>query len=204
MTPPAARRPPRLDALAWPVLCALLALGSVAAWSAGGTPYLAWHAATWVHRPWVLWSASLVHLSGAHLLANLVALAVLAVLGAYLQAGRAATLALLAAWPLGTLALLWWQQVAAYSGMSGLLNAMAAVLWAHTALRGDAKPVSFVIFAALALKLLSEHAWSQPIAFDPNWGFNVVYAAHLAGAMAGVLCGLVFETAALLGNKTRA
>ena len=152
--------------------------------------------------PGVLWSASLVHLSGAHLLANLVALAVLAVLGAYLQAGRAATLALLVAWPLGTLALLCWPRVAGYSGMSGLLNAMAAVLWAHTALQSGTKPVSFVIFAALALKLLSEHAWSQPIAFDPNWGFNVVYAAHLVGAAAGALCGLLFSLAGRLRMKT--
>jgi membrane associated rhomboid family serine protease len=70
------------------------------------------------------------------------------------------------------------------------------VLWAHTALRGESKPVSFVIFAALAFKLASEHAWSQPIAFDPNWGFNVVYAAHLAGALAGAICGLVVESVA--------
>jgi membrane associated rhomboid family serine protease len=151
----------------------------------------------------VLWSTSLVHLSGAHLLANLLALAVLAVLGACLDAGRAATLALLVAWPLGTLALLGWPQVAGCSGMSGLLHAMVAVLWAHTALRGSAKPVSYVIFAVLALKLLSEHAWSQPIAFDPNWGFNVVYAAHLTGAASGALFGLLFEAWALLRVRAR-
>ena len=194
MTLPAPLPSPRSDSLAWPGLCGVLGLTSIAAWYWGSAPNLAWQAALWPQRPWTLWSAGLVHLSGAHLLANLLALGVLAVLGACLHAGRAATLALLLAWPLGTLALLWWPQITAYSGMSGLLNAMAAVLWAHTALRGDTKPVSFVIFAALALKLASEHAWSQPIAFDPNWGFNVVYAAHLAGAMAGALCGLVLES----------
>ena len=176
----------------------MLALASIAAWYIGGAKDLAWQTAGWPQRPWTLWSASLVHLSGAHLLANLIALTVLAVLGTCLHAGRATTLALLLAWPLGTLALLWWPQIAGYSGMSGLLNAMAAVLWAHTALRGGIKPISFLIFAALALKLLSEHAWSQPIAFDPNWGFNVVYAAHLTGAMAGAVCGLVFESASLM------
>lgn len=174
----------------------MLGLTSIAAWYSGGAPNLAWQAALWPQQPWTLWSAALVHLSGAHLLANLVALVVLAVLGACLHAGRAATLAVLLAWPLGTLALVWWPQITEYSGMSGLLNAMAAVLWAHTALRGESKPVSFVIFAALALKLASEHAWSQPIAFDPNWGFNVVYAAHLAGAAAGAICGLVVESVA--------
>ncbi len=177
-------------------MCLLLGLASVAVWFAGDSGSLAWNAATWVRQPWVLWTASLAHLSGAHLLANLGALAVLAVLGATVQAGKAAALALLLAWPLATLALLWWPQITAYRGMSGLLNAMVAVLWAHTALGGAAKPLSFVIFAALGLKLLSEHAWSQPIAFDPNWGFNVVYAAHLAGAVAGALCGLVCCTSA--------
>ena len=193
MSHPPPHRPPRLEALAWPGLCGLLAAGSLATWVAGGGAALSWRAESWAQRPWVLWSASLIHLSGVHLLANLAALLVLAVLGAYLHAGKAAALALLLAWPLGTLALLCWPQVTGYSGMSGLLNAMAAVLWAHAALRGAAKPVSFVIFAVLALKLLSEHAWSQAIAFDPNWGFNVVYAAHLAGALAGAACGLLLE-----------
>jgi hypothetical protein len=41
------------------------------------------------------------------------------------------------------------------------------------------------------LKLIAERAWSQPVAFDPSWGSNVVYAAHLTGALAGGLCGLV-------------
>ena len=166
-------------------------------WLGGGHAALAWHAATWPREPWVLWTASLVHLSGAHLLANLVALALLTVLGALLQAGKPAALAvLLAAWPLGTLMLLAWPQIGGYSGMSGLLNAMAAVLWVHTLFHA-AKPVSFIIFAALAIKLLREHAWSQPIAFDPYWGFNVVYAAHLAGAGAGAVCGLVLEAVVL-------
>lgn len=182
----------------------MLGLASIAAWYSVGATNLAWQSAFWPQRPWTLWSAALVHLSGAHLLANLLALLVLAVLGACLHAGRTATLALLLAWPLSTLALLWWPQITSYSGMSGLLNALAAILWAHTALRSDTKPVSLVIFAALALKLASERAWSQPIAFDPNWGFNVVYAAHLAGAVAGAFCGLVVESAMKAAKKTPA
>lgn len=201
MNQPIHPRRRRLELLLWPCVCALLGLGSMAAWSYGGAAGLAWNASTWTGQPWVLWTASLVHLSGAHLLANLAALIVLAGLGAFLHAGPSATLALLLAWPLGTLALLVWPQVGAYSGMSGLLNAMVGVIWAHTVLHA-AKPVSFVIFAVLALKLLSEHAWSQPIAFEPNWGFNVVYAAHLAGALAGVVCGLVLEAATLARKRS--
>lgn len=186
--------PSRPDSLAWPGLCGALALASLWAWHWGAAPGLAWQSVRWSHQPWTLWTACLVHLSGAHLVANLLALTVLGVLGTCLQAGRACAAAVLLAWPLGTLALVWWPQITRYSGMSGLLNAMAAVLWAHAAMRPATRPVSFVIFAALALKLLGERAWSQPIAFDPNWGFNVVYAAHLVGALAGAICGLLFVT----------
>jgi hypothetical protein len=59
----------------------------------------------------------------------------------------------------------------------------------HLASRPALKPFSALLFGALALKLLAERAWAQPVAFDPSWGFNVVYAAHLTGTLAGVACG---------------
>lgn len=173
------------------MLCIALASASSAVWVLDAAWALAWHAGSWLHQPWVLWGASLVHLSLAHLLVNLAALAVLAVLGVFLRAGRACALAVVLAWPLGTLALACWPQVLGYGGMSGLLMAMLAVLAVHAALRGPTRLMSLGLFAVLALKLLSEHAWSQPVAFDPNWGFNVVYAAHLTGALAGAGCALV-------------
>ncbi len=178
----------------------LLGAASLLAWLFADERALTWQAKTWAREPWVLWSASLVHLSGAHLVANLLALGLLAGLGSFLRAGRRAAAALLLAWPLGTLALLYWPQITGYSGMSGLLNSMVAVLWAH-ALVHAAKPLSFIIFGALAIKLLGEHAWSQPIAFDPNWGFNVVYAAHLAGALSGAVWGLLVQAPALLHKR---
>lgn len=197
------RPAPRADSLAWPALCLALATGGVAVWLTDSGAALTWNAARWPQQPWTLWSASLAHLSGAHLLANLVALLALALLGIFLHACRGAALAVLLAWPLGTLALLAWPQVLAYSGMSGLLNAMAAVLWSQARLRDEDRLVSYVIFAALVLKLASEHAWSQPIAFDPNWGFNVVYAAHLAGAITGAACGLAVAAATALRPERR-
>ena len=175
---------------AWPLLCAALGLASVWAWEAGAQPALHWQSATWRQQPWTLWTAPLVHLSGAHLVANIGALLCLAVLGRAQQAGRAATLAALITWPLGTLCLIAWPQITAYSGMSGLLCGMLAVLWSHATLRASQKGLSYVLFALLVLKLLSEEGWAHPIAFDPAWGFNVVYAAHFAGALAGAVCGL--------------
>jgi hypothetical protein len=65
------------------------------------------------------------------------------------------------------------------------------VLAAALAGRGALKPLAAVAVAAMGLKLIAERAWAQPVAFDPSWGSNVVYAAHLTGALAGALCGLV-------------
>ncbi|MCY7305315.1 MAG: rhombosortase [Rhodoferax sp.] len=171
----------------WVALCSALALASILVWTSGLSGALIWQSGPWQARPWSLWSAALAHLSGMHLVGNLLALAVLAVLGAYLQADRAASLAVLIAWPLGTMALAWWPQITWYSGLSGLLCAMLAVLWVHAALSRANRAVSWALLVVLALKLGSEHAWTQPIGYDPNWGFNVVYAAHLAGALAGAM-----------------
>ena len=184
----------------WLALCGALALASALVWVSGQSGALAWHSGAWQARPWSLWSAALAHLSGMHLVGNLLALAVLAVLGSYLQADRAAALAVLIAWPLGTLALAWWPQIAWYGGLSGLLCAMLAVLWVHAALAPATRAVSWALLVLLALKLGSEQAWTRPIGYDPNWGFNVVYAAHLTGAASGALACVA---AKLTGRKRR-
>ncbi len=132
-----------------------------------------------------MWTAALVHLSMTHLIGNLAALAVLAALGAYLGASRSSVTALLIAWPVGTWALCLWPTVGGYGGLSGTLCAMVAILAVHAAAQAAYRPVFYVLSGSLAFKLLAEHGWSQPIAYDPAWGFNVVYAAHLTGALAG-------------------
>lgn len=177
------------------MLCALLAIASCAVWWSGGSATLAWKSAGWHAQPWTLWSASLAHLTVLHLCGNLLALAVLALLGVFLRAGRRATCAVLMAWPLGTLGLILWPQVGGYSGLSGLLCAMLAVLWFHAASGHAGRMPSWVLALALGFKLLSEHAWSRPIGYDPQWGFNVVVAAHLAGAVCGVACALALRLA---------
>lgn len=189
---PSARLPPQErplrgpdGRLAWAGLCTALALSSLVAQTSANPLALVWHASAWPRHPWMLWTASLLHLSAVHLLVNLGALLVLAVLGGFLRALWPATLAVLLAWPLGTLALVWWPDVAYFAGMSGLLMAMLAVLCVQAATQDGTRVVSVVLFAVLVLKLLSERAWSHPIVFDPIWGFNVVNAAHLSGAVAG-------------------
>lgn len=167
-------------------------------WLAGGaldpgSHALAWQADRWA-LPWTWWTAAWVPATLGSLVGNLMALAALAVVGSGVQAGRASAAALAAAWPLGTLGLLLWPGVPAYVGLGGAIHAAAMVLWAHAALRPALKPLSLLLFVAMGLKLLTERAWSQPVAFDPEWGVNMVHAAHLSGAIAGALCGLVAES----------
>ena len=188
---------------AWLAVCALLGGGSVAvAWASGMvSPVqaltahpLAWDAEHWLQRPWTLWTSAWVHTSGGSLLGNLLALTGLAVLGAALGAGRASAGALALAWPLATLALLLWPDVASYAGLGGPIHAAAAVLGVHALLRHPAlKTLAFLLFGAMGLKLLAERGWSQPVAFDPSWGFNVVFAAHLTGMVCGALCAWAAE-----------
>ena len=80
-----------------------------------------------------------------------------------------------------------WPEISHYSGMSGLLMAMLAVLAVHATILPETRISGVLLLCVLGFKLLSEHAWTQPMAFDPRWGFNVVYAAHLTGTVAGAV-----------------
>ncbi len=183
---------------AWLIVCGLLGGGSaIVTWVSGvvapaqnlSLHPLAWSAATWAAHPWTLWTSAWVHTSVGSLTGNLLVMAALGVLGQMLGAGRLAALALLIAWPLGTWALLVWPQVSSYGGLGGPIHAAAAIIGMHVAGRPELKPLSPLLFAAVGLKLIAERAWHQPVAFDPSWGFNVVYGAHLTGTLAGVVIG---------------
>lgn len=185
---------------AWLTVCAALGGVSIVVALSGGiaspvhelsTHPLAWHAHDWIRRPWTLWTSAWVHTSGGSLSGNLLALIALAVLGAALGAGRAAAAALWVAWPLSTLGLLWWPEVGSYAGLGGPIHAAAAILGAHLARSTASRPLSYLMFGAMGLKVLAERGWSQPVAFDPSWGFNVVYAAHLTGMACGAACGWI-------------
>jgi rhomboid family GlyGly-CTERM serine protease len=180
---------------AWIALCAGLAVAIVLAQASGRAGLLAWHADLWTNHPWMLWSASLVHLSSLHLLGNLLALGVLAVLGAHLRANGRDVLAVLLAWPLGNAALALWPEISGYQGLSGLLCGMLSVLTLRAASAPGLRTETLLLAVLLAFKLASERAWAVPIAYDPDWGFNVVRAAHLAGAGAGLASVLLLRLA---------
>jgi hypothetical protein len=190
----------------WLATCLLLAAGSLAlslALGARSAPLLAWSADTWMLRPWTLWTAAWVPAAAGSVASHLLVLLGVAYIGDALGAGRRSALALLLAWPLSILALALWPQVRGYAGLAAPAHAAALVLWPLLALRPGLKPLSFGLGAAMGLKLAAERAWEVPVAFDPQWGGNVVLAAHLTGACAGALCGWLVEAVAWLRNWRR-
>ena len=55
-------------------------------------------------------------------------------------------------------------------------------------------PLACLLLAGgLLIKLRLERAWAVPIGFDSGWAFNVIYAAHLTGAVAGAALALLLE-----------
>jgi hypothetical protein len=190
----------------WLATCLLLAAGSLAfslALGARTAPLLAWSAEAWTLRPWTLWTAAWVPASAGSVAGHLLVLLAVACIGDALGAGRRSALALLLAWPLSTLALALWPQVRGYAGLAAPTHAAAMVLWPLLALRPGFKPLSFVLVAAMGLKLAAERGWVLPVAFDPQWGGNVVVVAHLTGAVAGALCGWILQVGPLMRSLYR-
>jgi membrane associated rhomboid family serine protease len=175
----------------WPYFCAVLAIVSGAVGSTGRSAAWAWHPVEWPQQAWLLWSAALAPASSLHWGVSVVALLVLAVLGMSLGAGRPAVGAVLLAWPLGTAALALWPEVSAHAGLSGLACTMWAVLGVQAARTPATRPSGVALLAMLGFKLLTDEAWIRPIGYDPDWGMNVLYAAHLGGAVAGAACALL-------------
>ena len=177
-------------------------MGSALAWVAGAKGWVAPDALVWRggqggSSAWTLWTGPLLHRVAAHLVGNALAMAALAVLGVALHATRSDALALALAWPLGTLALLTWPAVGAYYGLSGPVHAAAAIL-ALRALRTPATRVlGLLLTGGLLIKLALERGWAVPVGFDHGWGFNVVYSAHLSGAVTGAVLAIITGLMAL-------
>jgi rhomboid family GlyGly-CTERM serine protease len=158
-------------------------------------PWL-WQASAWQQWPWTPWTAPLVGLTPFHTFGNVLALAAVGVLGHTLGARPRETLTLLIAWPLSTLGLLLWPEVGWYAGLSGVIHAAATIVAWRALTQRNARGIGALLAAGLLVKLLLERGWAAPIAFDSNWGFNVVYAAHLSGAAIGLIAAAVMDGAA--------
>lgn len=180
----------RLSLSAWTLLAALLALASIAAWWQPAhrwdwEPGLAWH------EPWRWFSAAFVHWSGQHLVLNLFATLLVALLGRAASCGPRAALAWLLAWPLTHGALLLQPALQHYGGLSGVLHAGAAITaWQLLTRPGVlTRTVGALLLAGLAVKIGFEAPWRAPLRSVPGWDILIAPMAHATGTVMGVLCG---------------
>jgi rhomboid family GlyGly-CTERM serine protease len=188
-TPGAAPRP-------WLVVCALLAGGSVLGWWAPAA-LLDWQPELALGEPWRLVTAAWVHWSPRHLAANLVGIAVVAMLGVAAKLPPRAALAWAIAWPMTHAGLAWQPALAHYGGASGVLHAAVAVAACWLMLRseggqsGRARAIGAAIAAGLVVKILLERPWAGPLAPSSAWDIAVAPLAHASGALAGATTALV-------------
>lgn len=167
----------------------MLALAALALW---GTPRetLDWQPGVVAAQPWRLWTAGLVHLTPGHLAANLAGCVVVGAFGAAARVSVASTTAWAVAWPLGHAGLFAVPELQRYAGLSGVLHAGVVVaalplLWRGA---GQQRWIGAAVLAGLALKLVLERPWSSAVQHTPGWDFPVAGAAHVSGALAGLLC----------------
>lgn len=187
----------------WLIVCCMLACAGVFVSTGIEFRWLnvhtwIWQAGETLNAPWTLWSGSLVGITPFHTFGNLLALLAVGVLGQSVNARLRDAVALLVAWPLTTLWLLRWSEVSWYAGLSGVIHAAVAIIFWRSIQQRSCFGIGLFLAAGLIFKLLLEHAWNTPIAFDFNWGFNVVYAAHLTGAIAGLACVMIIDKIAQL------
>lgn len=178
----------------WLVVAISLALAAVTLWFAP-RDWLDWQPGLALAQPWRLWSAAFVHWSALHLGANLLGCAVLAAFGVAADVPRAATWAWLAAWPLTHAALGLQPQLLAYGGLSGVLHAGVAIVALHLVWRerGRRRAIGWAVLVGLAVKLTLERPWAGPTLVLPGWDIRLAPLAHVAGTVAGLLCGAVAQ-----------
>lgn len=174
----------------WLVVAIALALAALALWFAP-RDLLDWQPGLALAQPWRFWSAAFVHWSALHLVANLLGCAVLAAFGVAARVPRAAAWAWLAAWPLTHAALSLQPQLLAYGGLSGVLHAGVAIValnlvWRE---RGRRRAIGWAVLVGLVLKLTLERPWTGPTVVLPGWDIRLAPLAHVAGSVAGLLCG---------------
>lgn len=188
MTPAGATAPWRDP---WVLLTAALMAGAVPGWWLPAD-WLDWQPGRALAEPWRLFTAAWVHWSPTHLFTNLAAAAVVGAYGrqAGVPAGLAAAWAV--AWPLTHAGLgLLKPDLLHYGGLSGMLHGGVAItcLWLLRHGRGARRAVGAAVTVGLVVKLASEHPLGATLQHSAEWDIALAPASHLAGALAGLLCG---------------
>jgi rhomboid family GlyGly-CTERM serine protease len=188
--------------LAWCALAAVLASGALLAQALAPTT-LDWQTPRALAEPWRLWTAAFVHFSALHLGANLLGMALVALLGWRSGASARLTLAWFIAWPLTHAALAWQPELVHYGGLSGVLHAgVAAIAVSLIAQhRGRRRTLGLAVLAVMAIKLLNETPWEGAVQTREGWDIAIAPLAHVTGTLAGALCALVAEATAGAGPR---
>lgn len=175
----------------WLLLCGLLALASLAAWT-GDSGLIDWQPQRWPEA-WRWWSAALVHWTPLHLGANLLATALVAAYGWAARVPAVVALAWLASWPVTHLALLMRPELLHYGGLSGVLHGgvAAATLWLVLRGRGGQRTVGWLMLVGQCLKLLLEEPWGAALHPPAELDVAVAPLAHASGSLAGALLTLL-------------
>jgi rhomboid family GlyGly-CTERM serine protease len=178
----------------WAWLAAAFAAASLFVWWLPSAP-LDWQPALAAAEPWRAFSGAFVHWSTAHLVANLVGVAVVAALGLAARLPLPATLAWGLAWPLTQAGLLLQPALAHYGGLSGVLHAGVAVaaLWLLVREAGRRRALGAAIALGLLIKIVLEEPWGPPLRapaglLSGGWDIATAPLAHATGAAAGVVC----------------
>ncbi len=179
----------RPAATLWLGLCAALAAAAVLAWWADRA-LLDWQPQRAWAEPWRWWSAALVHFTPLHLLANLLAVALVAAYGWAARVPTAVALAWVASWPLTHLALLLRPELAHYGGLSGILHGGVAAtsLWLLLRGGGAQRVVGALMLIGQAVKLLLEQPWGATLHAPRELDVAVAPLSHASGSIAGALC----------------
>ena len=182
----------------WLWMCGVHGVASMLLWWAGDTVNneMIWRAQEWTQRPWTLWTSAWVHPTTPQLIVNQIALGAMAALAWVIRPPWTCTLTWLLAWPLTQVSLLWWPQVGYAVGLSGPLHAGTMVLAVQLLGQvGEGKTMAkarrwgALVALGLGAKLLLEQGWSTPVSWDSANSISVVRAAHLSGALWGLLLG---------------
>lgn len=147
--------------------------------------------AGWHQPAWAFWTSAWLHGSSTHLSRNLMALALLTILGASARMPPRAALAWLLAWPLTQIGMLH-QALHTYIGLSGVLHAGFTVVALHhlthpIQMDRHQRILGLILLVGLIFKILMENPWQHALIRPAGSDINVAPWAHLSGAAAGAV-----------------
>lgn len=202
----------------WWLIC--LALGAPA-WAMKWVP-LAQATSTWpalaqcwalhpdaaLQQPaWVWWTTAWLHGSEQHLTRNLLALALIALLGAASHVTPRSAIVWALAWPATHLGMLAQPgSLHTYIGMSGVLHAgvaIVAIQQIELAHNRERQFMGWGLLIALGIKILMENPWSHILIQPTGSDITVAPWSHLSGSVLGVILYLCSSVTKQLIRTTR-